>query len=260
MTLAASAPTADAGAFFDGVAGGYDAAYDDPSLTASGLRERMAMTLELLGDRPGRVLDAGMGPGRTLVELARRGWEVTGVDGSEQMVAIARGRLPSAGARLLQGRLERLPFPDGTFDAVVATGVVEYVDPHVLALAEIARVLVPGGLAVVSFPRRHEPYTAWRREVLYPAVRLARRAGLRGEAPLRRRRPLTERGYDRLFAEVALNVERVVPVGRLSLVAPLESTFPRGAQSVARWLERPHSRVGHMLAAQVLFAARKPIG
>jgi ubiquinone/menaquinone biosynthesis C-methylase UbiE len=258
VTDANRPPEPDAPLYFDGEAARYDSAYDDQRLPHAGLRERMDMTIELLGDGGSRVLDVGMGPGRTLLELDRRGWKISGVDGSAEMVAIAKRRIPVASERLLQARLERLPFPDASFDAVVATGVVEYVDPHEVALSEISRVLVPGGLAVVSFPKRYEPYTAWRREVVYPAVWLAKRLGLLERAPYRRRRPLGQRGYERLFASASLNVERVAHIGRLSLVAPLESVFPRTAQRLAACLGQPDSTIGRILAGQFLFAVRKP--
>jgi SAM-dependent methyltransferase len=251
------APQASAPRFFDSEARRYDAAYDAAGLKGRGLRERMEVTLDLLGDRPGRVLDAGMGPGRLIVELDRRGWAVTGADGSEEMVAIARARLPAARDRLQQAMLERLPFPDGCFDAVVATGVVEYVEPPQRAVSEISRVLAPGGLAVISIPNRYEPHTAWRHEVLYPSLRLAKRVGLRARAPYRRRRPPSRRRFERLLAEASLEVERVAYVGRFALIAPLEPLFPRLVRSLTGRLGRSWAGRRHWLAAQLVFAARK---
>lgn len=256
-TLGEGSPQVDASRFFDDEAARYDAAYDVSTLKSRGLHERMEVTLDLLGDRPGRVLDVGMGPGRTLVELDGRGWRVTGVDVSGEMVAIARERLPAARDRLQQARLEALPFDDASFDAVVATGVVEYVEPYQSALSEISRVLAPGGLAVVSIPNRYEPRTAWRHS-LYSAVRLAKRAGLRSRAPYPRRRPPARARFERLLAEASLNVEQVAYVGRLALIAPFEPLFPRATLRLAERLGPTDSPAGRPLAAQLLFAARKP--
>ena len=74
----------------------------------------------------GRVLDVGMGTGRLCAELDRRGWEVSGVDLSPAMVVSARRRLPQLAERLVEGPIEHLPFDDESFDAVAATGVLEY--------------------------------------------------------------------------------------------------------------------------------------
>ena len=96
------------------------------------------------------MLDAGMGPGRLTAELDKRGWTVWGVDGSANMVSLARARVPKAADRLLEARIERLPFGDDRFDAVVSTGVLGYVDDLEVALRELARVLRPGGRLVFS--------------------------------------------------------------------------------------------------------------
>jgi ubiquinone/menaquinone biosynthesis C-methylase UbiE len=111
---------------------------------------------EALAIEPGeRVLDIGAGPGFLAAELAAcasPGGRVVGTDVSESMLAIAAARLGSAGDAEL--RFERadacaLPFADASFDAVVSTQVYEYVEDIALALKELARVLRPGGRALV---------------------------------------------------------------------------------------------------------------
>ena len=83
---------------FDAEAARYDAAYDASGAPGRALRDRLATVLELAGDGPGDVLDAGMGPGRLLAALERRSWRVSGVDVSAEMLALARARLPEAAA------------------------------------------------------------------------------------------------------------------------------------------------------------------
>lgn len=156
---------------FDGMARSYDAAYDARGAPGRALRDRLATVLELAGDGPGDALDAGMGPGRLVVELERRGWHVSGVDASPEMVALARKRVPGAAERLIVGTLEALPFPDARFALVVATGVLEYARDLETALAELARVVRPGGRAVVTLPNWWSASTLVRRLVLYPVAR-----------------------------------------------------------------------------------------
>jgi SAM-dependent methyltransferase len=95
--------------------------------------------------RPSRVLDVGGGPG----ELAARmrdelGADVDHLDVSPRMVELARGR----GLRAQVGDVQELPFADPTFDTVVAAWMLYHVPDVDRALAEIARVLVPGGALV----------------------------------------------------------------------------------------------------------------
>ncbi|MFN8187124.1 MAG: class I SAM-dependent methyltransferase [Gaiellales bacterium] len=96
------------------------------------------------------VLDVATGTGAVAIELARRsGCSVTGIDQSEAMLAEAERRVARAGLRdrisLELGRAEALPFADGSFDALTVTYLLRYVDDPAATLAELARVVRPGG-------------------------------------------------------------------------------------------------------------------
>lgn len=204
----------DTGRFFDAQAEWYDREYDAPSAGGRVLRARVQAVLDLLGEGPGHVLDGGMGSGRLCAELARSGWTVTGIDASARMVELARSRLPHLAARLRQARLEALPFPDGSFDAVVATGVLEYVDDLGHALRELARVLRPGGGAVLSFPDYRAPHNLWRLRVVYPFVRAVKAVVPVGRpAPPPRKRLLPLRRLEQELEAAGLAIEASIRVG-----------------------------------------------
>jgi len=191
--------------FFDAEAARYDASYEAEDRGGRFLRTRLDAALAALGDGPGRVLDAGMGGGRLAAELDARGWTVTGVDSSARMVELARHRLPHLTDRLLEADVAALPFADGTFDAVVATGALEYVGDLERGLGELARVLRPGGTAVVSFPNYRSPHALWRRFALYPAARLAKRVlPLSRPAPMRPLHPITSAAFERALVRSGL--------------------------------------------------------
>jgi ubiquinone/menaquinone biosynthesis C-methylase UbiE len=102
-----------------------------------------------------RMLDAGCGDGRYLVALAARPdrpQRVAGVDISERILDVARAATERAGltAELRRANLEALPFADGSFDLVLCTQVIEHLLDPALGLRELARVLAPGGMLVVS--------------------------------------------------------------------------------------------------------------
>lgn len=109
--------------------------------------------LDLIGNVEGaRVLDAGCGDGVLVCELASRGAEATGIDPDPAMLAAARARTDKVGgvATFRDGRVERLPFPDASFDVVAAITVLCVVGDASGAVREMARVLRPGGRLVLG--------------------------------------------------------------------------------------------------------------
>ena len=95
-----------------------------------------------------RLLDAGCGGGGASVLAADRGAVVSALDASEQLVAVARDRLPEGNVRV--GDLEALPFADLSFDTVMAASSIQYAEDRVAALTELARVAVPHGRIAVG--------------------------------------------------------------------------------------------------------------
>jgi SAM-dependent methyltransferase len=200
--------------FFDTEAVAYDRAYDDPGPPGRVLRLRLEAAVRGLADSSGEVLDAGMGSGRLCAELDRRGFVVSGVDVSEAMVELAKARLPHRTEHLTCARIESLPFPADSFDNVVATGVLEYADDLRVALGELARVLRPGGQGAISFPNYRAPHNLWRRRVLYPGLRAAKRVLPFGRRPpAARRHSVSLAQFARAVESAGLVIRHAEPVG-----------------------------------------------
>lgn len=120
--------------------------------------ERPAM-LALAGDVTGRrILDAGCGSGALSAALRDRGAVVTGIDASAGMLALARRRLGGDVALRVVDLRDPLPFGDGTFDDVAASLVLHYLEDWGPTLAELRRVLRPGGRLIASVSH---PFTAY---------------------------------------------------------------------------------------------------
>jgi ubiquinone/menaquinone biosynthesis C-methylase UbiE len=128
---------------------------------------------ELVRGLTGRVLEVGAGTGLNL-ERYGRGVEVVAVEPEPTMAARAavRARGATASARVIRGVAEDLPFPDDTFDAVVACYVLCSVSDQARAIEEIRRVLRPGGeLRVYEHVRSEHPAWAAVQDVVTPVWR-----------------------------------------------------------------------------------------
>ena len=134
---------------YDGFAEAY--ATETESNLLNGHYTRPAI-LDLAGDVAGRrILDVGCGAGPLLEALRDRGAIVTGVEPSAKMLELARQRL-GEGAALRQAGLGGgpLPFPDDAFDDAILCLVLHYLEDWAAPLADLRRVLVPGGRLIVA--------------------------------------------------------------------------------------------------------------
>ncbi len=106
------------------------------------------------------VLDAGCGNGRHSILVHEAGHRLVGLDLSRKLVAIARTKVGSAKPGWVEGAIERLPFKDGSFDAVTAIAVLHHVRgqrQRVAVLRELVRVLRPAGRILLSVWARDQP-------------------------------------------------------------------------------------------------------
>ena len=112
-------------------------------------------------DGAGRVLDLGCGDGQISRLLAGRGARVVGIDPTWNQIRVAHER--GGGATYARSGAAALPFADGSFDAVVACLVFEHIDDVDAAIAEVARVLRPGGQFsfFLNHPLLQTPGSGW---------------------------------------------------------------------------------------------------
>jgi ubiquinone/menaquinone biosynthesis C-methylase UbiE/peptidoglycan/xylan/chitin deacetylase (PgdA/CDA1 family) len=245
---------------FDGLANRYAVSrHLDP-----GFRIQQDLVLALMHSTPSLTLEVGCGVGVLARTLMLRGHRVVGLDLSNAMLqhAAASCAGESSGRSVFAvGDAEQLPLGDHTVKQVLCMGVLEYLPAHDRALAEMARVLGPGGLLVLTVPTRYSLYRFLERIVesaapVYRMVRDAVNGRRRPEGIYRSRnscRPsvlvtgLREHGFD----EVLTTYCKFVPM-------PLDRWFPNAAYRVDRLVQAlgMASRFG-WLGGQCVFRARR---
>jgi len=158
---------------------GLPARYDELSAALSFWQDprwRRALVDELDPRAGQRILDVATGTGMVAAELLSCAQcSVVGIDQSAQMLARARARFaaePAGRVELVEGQAERLPFDDASFDGLSVTYLLRYVDDPAATVAELARVVRPGGrFASLEFgvPTWAPARAAWR---FYTAIGL----------------------------------------------------------------------------------------
>jgi len=160
-----TSPAAFTRALFAGLPPRYDRLAAVLSLGQDG-RWRKEMIDHVAAGQPATVLDVATGPAAVALELAHRTKaRITGIDLSEDMLSRGQHNVAAAGLEdrisLVLGQGEQLPFPDATFDALTFTYLLRYVADPAATIAELARVVRPGG-AIASLEFAVPPSRFWR--------------------------------------------------------------------------------------------------
>ncbi len=191
----------------------------------------------------GRVLDIACAQGNFSLTLAARGYDVVATDLRPGFLSYVQLKRESERVRCVAASLERLPFPDRSFDVVLLCEVLEHVAHPDRAVAEAARLLAAGGLLVATTPNGDR---LWHRLPTFSAVR-----GL-SELETKQFRPdadghlfvLTRRELRALVADAGLQVVAQRVLGTPPLTGTMKARYlfgrvpVRARQLLNGWLER----------------------
>jgi arsenite methyltransferase len=209
-------------------------------LTPDVVEQRRVVLRSLALRRGERVVDVGTGPGLLAAEMAAAVGPdglVCGIDASASMLALARTRASQPGGAAIELRragADQLPFPEAAFDVAVSTQVFEYVEDVAGALAEVHRVLRPGGRVLVldtdwdsivwhsgDDRRMARVLTAWEEHLVDPHLPRTLRGSLRDagfEVGAAEVLPLFNTGFDPdTFSVRLLDIIAGFVVGRAGL-------------------------------------------
>jgi len=186
--------------------------------------------VRLINPAPGTtLLDMSCGEAKIATLAERRGVRAVGVDLAPLPLRSARAR----GVQAVQGDCERMPFPDARFDYVANIGSLEHYLRPELGMADMRRVLKPGGLACVMLPNTYG---------LFGNIHYALRVGDAFDDGQPLQRYNTRRGWQRMLEHAGFAVERIVAY---------EREVPVSAADVA-WLLRRPTKIARVLLAPII--------
>jgi ubiquinone/menaquinone biosynthesis C-methylase UbiE len=211
------------------------------------LRDSLALIERFWPERSGRFLEAGCGSAANALNLAQRGADVAGIDLSPSGLSMAKSAFAERGLRgeFLRGDVREIPFPDESFEFVYAGGVVEHFVETDQAVAEMVRVLRPGGRLLLTVPALTLSYSYLFLRGNIPAVPMVEEAMsfvqlrlLRGAfAAFGYERSFRPRAIRRLLVDARLGS---VEVRRFDTYLPLLQ-MPRRLRGPARRLARTNA-------------------
>jgi ubiquinone/menaquinone biosynthesis C-methylase UbiE len=182
---------------------------------------------QLASDDSKKILDCGCGAGIIMEAILGLGHDVVGIDLSEEMLKVAREALHDYNPNLKVGSVESLFFQDEIFDICLCIGVLQYLEDDEPALRELARVLKPGGHAIISIPNiarvttLFDPFYYLRRLphfIIYRILRIKKRDKSLTSRDIGKNTTFRNKRYyygqlNRLYKRYGLDVSYVVPIG-----------------------------------------------
>ncbi|MCX6899644.1 MAG: methyltransferase domain-containing protein [Verrucomicrobia bacterium] len=245
----------------------WDALYDDrgPQLDNWKFIQRKLRVEELLAnEKPGSLLDVGCGTGPMAPTFLQRGWEFHGLDIAPKMIEHARHRFAGdPRARFYVGKIEQANFESNHFDAVIAMGLLEYLNDAELAAAmkEMARVLKPSGVMIISVIQPHSLDSIMRQCLALPTrffkPLYLKLRGKKFDLDELVHRQFSVAQLERLMADVGCVREDHAYYNLVPLPFPFDKLLPRLALAASRWTEPKQHDHFHWAATACMLKARK---
>jgi SAM-dependent methyltransferase len=185
---------------------------------------------------------------RHLLDVRPGAFRITACDRSPNMVqAVGERTAESGDVRLVIGNVENMPFPDASFDVVVAMGVLEYADAD-RGMRDVVRVLRPGGLLVLTMLNPQSPYRFCEWCLYWPGLRMLGRVERLLRVPEARRHGVPKSGIRairparlrRMTRDAGLVPEDVLHYDVTPLFPPLDKVGRRWSRS---WRSHPQKTV-----------------
>ncbi|MBI5645194.1 methyltransferase domain-containing protein [Candidatus Kaiserbacteria bacterium] len=240
--------------FFNQTSSDYLAEYDRGTPEGYSFRVRREKVFDVLEPGEGkRVLDLASGPGIMIKGLREHDYEVTCVDAAPDMIELAKrvaGNDPHVTCEV--GDAYGLRFDTGSFDTMIAMGLIEYLEDQARFLGEAARVVKSGGYMIITVPNVWSPWRMWNH-----ALRLVRNAVRPSKATGLLHREYTKRGFETLLREHGFESEKTLYYNFKLIPYPLDRLLPRFTVAQSRIFEHLDKTPLKFLGTGFIVKARK---
>lgn len=247
----------------------WDALYDErgPLLDNWKFIQRKLRVEELLAsEKPGRLLDVGCGTGPMAPTFLQRGWEFHGLDIAPKMIEHARRRFANEPrARFYVGKTDQVQFPANHFDAVIAMGLLEYLNDAELtaAMKEMVRVLRIGGVMIISVIQPRSLDSIMRQALALPTRCLKpiymKLRGKKFDLDGLVHRQFSVATLERMMADAGCVREDHAYYNLVPFPFPFDKLLPRLALAASRWAEpKQHDHLHWAATACMLKGRKKP--
>ncbi len=189
------------------------------------------------------VLDVGCGPGMIAGYLGEHKYEYFGLDLSMEMLLDHKNRFGRRRSNhLVLGNMEKLPYEDSSFDAVLCLGALEYLEDATLAIQEQARVLKKDGHIIISMQNKWSPYRIWDHYIYHGRVfNLLRKLVGSNDIEGRLENIYSQTSLLHLLEDCRLQVQNIVYYDFNIWLPPLDRFFPKLSVSTSRIIEPLHN-------------------
>lgn len=218
--------------YFDQTSKKYLSEYTKITPEGYSFRIRREKVFSLIPDakNEGQVLDIGCGPGIMVEGLLEKGYRVHCIDASPQMIHLAKKQYGSHEKVVIEvGDVEKLYFPNNTFQIILAMGLMEYLDDENVALQQIKNALDEKGRIIITFPNKRSPWRIYNRVmlvVLKPLLKMYKFIFKKKPHPITHTEYTTD-DVIALLERNGLRTEKIIFYNFKIIPYPFDTLFPR---------------------------------
>lgn len=248
--------------FFNAASKKYLGEYEKKTSEGYSFRVRREKILAIIPEAKEnkKALDIGCGPGIMAEGLLKKNYNVACVDAAPNMINLVKEKFssnPKIKAEI--GDVNKLNFPDNSFDLVIAMGLLEYLENQPQAISEIKRITKTGGQVILTFPNKTSPCRIFNRSAAFIAKPFSKilRKILNKPSQTLAHKEYTLKQTTKFLEKNGLKVSKVIYYNFKLIPYPLDKWFPKFTILQSRIFEKLDNTFLKLLGTGFIIKAKK---